>query len=164
MSLSLAFRTADEAAVDALLSILPKSIEEKHEYGGYIWQIGSGQRSFFYTIPLEKSSEPQGGTLPPPRRPPGAKLVATMHTHPFNEDVYGEEGVISTIEKPPRFSPDKDVPGRRAFEAAWQQIEPGPIDMYVIDIHNEVDVLEGRRGRRGERERVVRECGDLTCI
>ena len=165
MSKSLPFRTADEAAVAALDGILPKSIKEQHEYGGYIFQTGSGQQArFFYTIPLERSSEPSGGTLRPPRLLPGAKLIATMHTHPFDEDWYGEEGVISTIVKPPRFSPDKDVPGRRAFESAFQQISPGPIDMYVIDIHSEVDVLEGKRGRRGERERMVRSCSDLTCI
>jgi hypothetical protein len=165
MSKSLPFGTAAEAAVDALLGILPKSIKEQHEYGGYIFQIGSGQQAkFFYTIPLERSSEPRGGTLPPPRLLPGAKLIATMHTHPFDEDTYDEEGVISTIVKPPRFSPDKDVPGRRAFESAWQQISPGPIDMYVIDIHNEVSVLEGKRGTQSERERMVRSCSDLTCI
>jgi hypothetical protein len=165
MSNSLPFGTADDAAVNALDGILPKSIKERQEYGGYIFQIGSGQQAkFFYTIPLERSSEPRGGTLPPPRLPPGAKLIATMHTHPFNEDTYGEEGVISTIVKPPRFSPDQDVPGRRAFESAWQRISPGPIDMYVIDIHNEVDVLEGKRGTRSEKERVVRSCSDLTCI
>ena len=165
MSLSLPFRTADEAAVDALRGILPKSIKEQHEYGGFIFQIGSGQQvRFFYTIPLVRSSKPEGGTLPPPLIPPGAKLIATMHTHPFDEDTYGEEGVISTIVKPPRFSPDKDVPGRRAFESAFQRISPGPIDMYVIDIHNEVTVLEGKRGTRSERERMVRSCSDLTCI
>lgn len=165
MSKSRPFGTADEAAVDALLGILPKSIEKKHEYGGYIFQIGSGQQAkFFYNIPLEMSSEPRGGRLPPPKLPPGAKLIATMHTHPFNEDTYGEEGVLSTIVKPPRFSPDEDVPGRRAFEAAWQQISPGPIDMYVIDIHNEVTVLEGKRGTQNERERMVRSCSDLTCL
>ena len=165
MGKSLLFDTADKAAVDALLGILPKSIEQKHEYGGFIFQSGSGQQAkFFYTVPLEKSSEPKGGTLPPPRLLPGAKLVATMHTHPFDEDFYGEEGVLSTIVKPPRFSPDVDVPGRRAFEAAFQRISPGPIDMYVIDIHKEVSVLEGQRGRRGERERMVRSCSDLTCI
>ena len=165
MGKSLPFGTADEAAVDALLGILPKSIKEQHEYGGFIFQSGSGQQAqFFYTTPLERSTEPTGGTLPPPRLLPGAKLVATMHTHPFNEDTYGEEGVISTIVKPPRFSPDRDVPGRRAFESAFQRISPGPIDMYVIDIHNEVNVLEGKRGRRSERERMVRSCSDLTCI
>jgi hypothetical protein len=165
MSQSLPFRTADEAAVAALDGILPKSIKEQHEYGGFIFQIGSGQQArFFYTTPLERSSEPRGGTLRPPRLLRGAKLIATMHTHPFDEDTYGEEGVISTIEKPPRFSPDKDVPGRRAFESAFQQISPGPIDMYVIDIHNEVNVLEGKRGRLSERERMVRSCSDLTCI
>ena len=165
MSKSLPFDTADKAAVAALVGILPKSIKEQHEYGGYIFQSGSGQQAkFFYTIPLERSSEPRGGTLPPPRLLPGAKLIATMHTHPFDEDSYGEEGVLSTIVKPPRFSSDKDVPGRRQFEAAWQRISRGPIDMYVIDIHNEVDVLEGKRGRLSERERMVRSCGDLTCI
>jgi len=167
MSKSLPFATADKAAVDALLGILPKSIKEQHEYGGYIYMLETGggqQGKFFYTIPLERSSEPRGGAMPPPRQLPGAKLVATMHTHPFNEDTYGEEGVISTIQKPPRFSPDKDVPGRRVFELAWQNISPGPIDMYVIDIHKEVSVLEGARGTRGERERMVRSCSDLTCI
>jgi len=165
MGMSLPFDTADKAAVDALSGILPKSIKEQQEYGGFIFQIGSGPRAkFHFAIPLEKSSEPKGGTLPPPRLLPGAKLVATMHTHPFDEDTYGEEGVISTIEKPPRFSSDKDVPGRRAFEAAMQRISPGPIDMYVIDIHNEVSVLEGRRGTRSERERMVKACGDLTCL
>jgi hypothetical protein len=165
MGKSLPFSTADEAAVDALVGILPKSMKEQHEYGGYIFQIGSGQQAkFFYTTPLERSSEPRGGTLPPPRLPQEAKLVATMHTHPFNEDTYGEEGDLSTIVKPPRFSPDQDVPGRRAFESAWQRISPGPIDMYVIDIHKQVDVLEGKRGRRSERERMVRSCSDLTCI
>ena len=165
MSQSLPFRTADEAAVDALLGILPKSVKELHEYGGYIFRIGSGQQArFFYTTPLEESSDPEGGTLPPPRLPPGAKLIASMHTHPFDKDTYDEEGVLSTIHKPPRFSPDIDVPGRRDFEAAWQHISPGPIDMYVIDIHSEVDVLEGKRGNLGERERLVREGSDLTCI
>lgn len=159
------FATADEAAVDALLGILPKSIKEQWEYGGYIFQSGSGrQAKFFYTIPLEKNSEPRGGQQTPPRPPQGAKLIATMHTHPFNEDTYGEEGDLSTLVKPPRFSSDKDVPGRRAFEAAWQRISSGPIDMYVIDIHNEVDVLEGKRGTRSERERMVRSCSDLTCL
>jgi hypothetical protein len=162
---SLPFGTADEAAVDALSGILPKSIKEQHEYGGFIFQSGSGPRAkFFYTIPLEKSSEPRGGTQPPPRLLPGAKLIATMHTHPFDEDWYGEEGVLSTIVKPPRFSSDKDVPGRRAFEFAFQRISPGPIDMYVIDIHYEVSVLEGKRGTRSERERMVKACGDLTCL
>jgi hypothetical protein len=165
MSKSLPFSTADEAAVDALLGILPKSIKEQHEYGGYIIQIGAGQQAkFFYTIPLVRSSEPRGGTLPPPTLLSGEKLIATMHTHPFDEDTYGEEGVISTIVKPPRFSPDRDVPGRRRFESAWQRISPGPIDMYVIDIHNEVDVLEGKRGGRSEGERMVRSGSDLTCI
>lgn len=165
MSKSLPFGTADEAAVDALLGILPKSIKEQHEFGGYIFKIGSGQQAkFFFTIPLVRTSEPDGGTLPPPILLPGAKLIAIMHTHPFNKDRYGEEGVISTIVKPPRFSLDRDVPGRRAFESAWQQISPGPIDMYVIDIHNEVSVLEGKRGTQSERERMVRSCSDLTCI
>jgi|tagenome__1003787_1003787.scaffolds.fasta_scaffold20630653_1 hypothetical protein len=166
---SLPFRTADEAAVAALRDILPKSIKEQHEFGGYILQTGSGQQARFFStpFPLQRSSEPRGGTLPPlklPLQPPGAKLVAQIHTHPFDEDFYGEEGVISTIVKPPRFSPDKDVPERRAFESAWQRISPGPIDMYVIDIHNQVDVLEGKRGRLAERERMVKPCGDLTCI
>lgn len=165
MSNSHPFDSADKAAIDALQSILPKSIQKNHEYGGYIFQMQSGGKTkFFYSIPLEMTSEPRGGTLPPPKLPPGAKLVATMHTHPFNEDKYGEPGVFSTIEKPPRFSKDKDVPGRRLFEAAWQQVSPGPIDMYVIDIHGEVSVLEGKRGLRPERERMVRECGDLTCL
>jgi hypothetical protein len=161
MAQSIPFDSADAAAVAALDGILPKSITEKHEFGGYIFQIGN---KFFFTTPLVRTSEPRGGTLAPPTLPQRAKLIASMHTHPFDEDTYGEEGVLSTIEKPPRFSPDIDVPGRRAFELAWQQIEPGPIDMYVIDIHSEVDVLEGRRGRRPERERMVRSCGDLTCI
>jgi len=162
MSFSIPFNTADAAAVDALTGILKKSIDEKQEYGGFIFRNQQGR--FFYTIPLVRSSQADGGTLPPPSIPRGAKLVATMHTHPFDEDTYDEPGVISTITKPPRFSADRDVPGRRAFEAAMQQISPGPIDMYVIDIHNEVDVLEGKRGRRGERVRMVRDCGDLTCI
>jgi hypothetical protein len=161
------FDSADEAAVDALLCILPTSIREKHEYGGYIFQIGTPRPKFYYTIPLVRSSEPTGGTLPPPRPPPGAKLIATMHTHPFDEDWYGEEGVLSTIVKPPRFSPDLDVPGRRQFEEAWHQFSTstGPIDMYVVDIHREVSVLEGKRGPRGsERERMVRSGSDLTSI
>jgi hypothetical protein len=78
MSMSPPFRTADEAAVDALLGILPKSIKEQHEYGGYIVQIGSGQKArFFYTIPLERTSQPEGGTQVPYKPLPGAKLIAT---------------------------------------------------------------------------------------
>jgi hypothetical protein len=164
MSNSLPFASADQAAVDALTRTLPRSIEDKWEYGGYIFQIGT---KFVYDVPLKKSSEPQGGTMAPvPTLPRGARLVATMHTHPFDEDFYGEEGVLSTITKPARFSPDKDVPGRRAFETAWQANHPaGPIDMYVIDIHREVSVLEGKRGtRRAERERMVRGPADLTGI
>jgi len=164
MSLSISFRTADEAAVAALVGILQKSIDEKHEFGGFIFQTGSGRQArFAFSVPLEKSSDARGGTLSPPRIPSGAKLVATMHTHPFNEDFYGEEGVISTIEKPPRFS-TVDVQGRRDFEAAMQRISPGPVDMYVIDIHAEVTVLQGRRGTPPERERTVKECSDLTCL
>src|SRR5262249_36331883 len=165
MSQSLPFRTADEAAVDALLRILKKSIHEQYEYGGYIFKIGSGQKAkFYYTTPLERTSEPRGGTLAPPRLPREAKLIATMHTHPFNQDQYDEEGDLSTLHKPPRFSDDKDVPGRRAFEAAWQQTSPGPIDMYVIDIHGEVTVLEGKRGGQKERQRMVVSGFDLTAI
>ena len=162
MSNSLPFDSADKAAVHALQAYLPKSMQHpKWEYGGYIFKIGT---KFFYDIPLKKSSEPRGGRLTPPTLPPGATLVASMHTHPFDEDTYGEEGVLSTIVKPARFS-DEDVAGRKAFEASWQANHPaGPIDMYVIDIHGEVSVLEGKRGARAERERTVRECGDLTCI
>ena len=162
MSNSLPFDTADKAAVHALLAYLPKSMQHPlWEYGGYIFKIGA---KFYYDIPLKKSSEPRGGTLPPPTLPPRATLVATMHTHPFDEDSYGDEGVLSTIVKPARFS-DEDVAGRKAFETNWQSNHPsGPIDMYVIDIHREVSVLEGKRGKQGERERMVRPCGDLTCV
>jgi hypothetical protein len=164
MGQSLPFGTADEAAIAALDGIMQKSIKERQEYGGYIFQIGSGKEAkFYYTTPLDKSSDPRGGTLPPPKLPADAKLIATMHTHPFNEDTYDDPDDPSTLVKPPRFSQDQDVPGRRTFEAAWQKRSPGPIDMYVIDIHNEVDVLEGKRGKRGESERVVRKCSDKTC-
>jgi hypothetical protein len=161
MSLSLPFKTADEAAVAALLEILPKSIKQLHEYGGYIYKIDG---KFYYNKPMEMTSDPDGGTYPAPRPPARAKLVAQIHTHPFNEDKYGVEGDLSTIVKPDRFSKDRDVPGRRAFEAAWQSTSPGPIDMYVIDIHGEVSVLQGKRGSQPEKERQVRDCGDLTCI
>jgi hypothetical protein len=164
MSNSLPFDTADKAAIDALVGILPKSMKEQHEYGGYIFRTGSGRQSrFCYSLPLARTSKPIGGTLPPPTLLPGATLVAQMHTHPFDEDWYGEEGDLSTIVKPPRFS-DIDAHGRRAFEEAFQRIATGPIDMYVIDIHREVTVLEGKRGTRRESERMVRSCGDLTCI
>lgn len=165
MSNSHPFDSADQAAIDALVGIMPKSMQKHHEYGGYIFQMESGGKTkFFYLIPLEMSSEPKGGTLPPPKLPKGAKLVATMHTHPFNEDTYDDEDDPKTLVKPPRFSQDVDVPGRRKFEAAWQRISPGPIDMYVIDIHGEVSVLEGSRGKKQpERERMVRRCTDQTC-
>jgi hypothetical protein len=168
---SLPFRTADEAAVAALLDILPKSIKEQQEYGGYILRIGSGQQIRFVStpFPLQRTSKPKGGKLPPlklPLQPPGAKLVAQIHTHPFDEDWYDEEVGITSIKKPARFSQDIDVPGQKAFEAAWQQISPGPIDMYVIDIHKEVDVLEARtkNGVSIVTERMVRQGSDLTSI
>jgi hypothetical protein len=104
--------------------------------------------------------------MPPVPTPPrGATLVATMHTHPFDEDFYGEEGDITTITKPDRFSKDQDVPGRRDFERRWQATHPssGPINMYVRDIHGEVAVLEGKSGGRSD-ERVVRPATDLTGI
>lgn len=163
MSNSLPFHSADKAAVYALSHQLETSIKDKWEYGGYIFRIGT---KYFYDVPLKKSSEPEGGTMAPvPTLPRGATLVATMHTHPFDRDFYAEEGNISTITKPARFSVDKDVPGRRNFETAWQaNHSAGPIDMYVIDIHGEVAVLEGKRGTRAERERVVRPATDLTGI
>jgi hypothetical protein len=165
MANSLPFRTADEAAVAALLDILPTSIKKQHEFGGFIFRTGSGRQARFFSTPPVMSSGPTGGTLEAPKDlPSGATIVATFHTHPFNEDWIDEEVGITSIKKPPRFSRDIDVPGRRAFEAAMQEISPGPIDMYVIDIHNEVDVLEGRRGRRAERERMVRQGSDLTSI
>jgi hypothetical protein len=166
MSYSLRFNTADAAAIDALDSIVAKSMKELHEWGGHIFRIGSGQQTkYIYSTPLQRTTQPRGGELPPARIPnlPGAKLVAVMHTHPFNEDTYEKPGDISSITKPPRFS-DEDRTGRRALEVAMQNISPGPIDMYVIDIHNEVDVLEGKRGNQNERERMVRDCSDLTCI
>ena len=153
------FKTADEAAVDALRGALPKSMREKHEYGGFIYRIGSPPK-FFYCTPLVKTSQPKGGSLTTPAKPPGATLVAQMHTHPFDEDFYGEDGVLSTIVKPPRFS-DVDVKGRDDFEKALSQ---GPINMYVIDIHREVSVLERKPGSSTATERQVRPADDLTGI
>jgi hypothetical protein len=167
---SLPFRTADEAAVAALLDALPKSIKEQHEFGGYILRTGNGQQARFVStpFPLQRSSKPRGGSLPPlklPLQPPGAKLVAQIHTHPFDEDWIDEEVGITSIKKPARFSP-LDLTGQKTFEAAWQQTSPGPIDMYVIDIHKEVDVLEARtkNGVSTVRERMVRSGSDLTSI
>lgn len=162
MAKSRLFKTADEAAVDALRGALPKSMREKHEYGGFIYRIGSPPK-FFYMTPLLKSSQPRGGSLTVSATPPGAKLVAQMHTHPFDEDFYGEEGVLSTIVKPARFS-DVDVKGRDDFEKALQSVSQGPIDMYVIDIHREVSVLERKLGSSKATERQVRPAADLTGI
>ena len=164
---SLPFDTADEAAVAALLGILPKSIKEQHEFGGYIVRAGGRQARFFSTpFPLQRSSKPRGGTLPPltlPLQPPGATLVAQIHTHPFDEDVWDEDRNLATMTKPARFS-DVDLLGRKTFQAAWQRISPGPIDMYVIDIHKEVFVLESRTINASPTERMVRPGSDLTSI
>ena len=69
------FDSADEAAVDALLGILPKSISDKHEYGGYIFQIGTPRPKYYYTVPLVKSSQPTGGRFRLPNHPQEQSLL-----------------------------------------------------------------------------------------
>lgn len=163
MSNSLFFGSADQAAVHALDHVMQKSIKEQWEYSGYIFKVGD---RFCFDDPLRKSSEPKGGVMPPvPPLPRGGTLVATMHTHPFDEDFYAEEGDITTITKPDRFSQDKDVPGRIEFERRWKATHPtsGFINMYVLDIHGEVNVLEGKRTGPAT-DRVVRPATDLTGI
>jgi hypothetical protein len=70
------FDTADEAAIDALDYINPKSIKENREYAGMIYQDPATQK--FY------ATEPQRGSAissAPGSAPEGTNSVAFYHTH-----------------------------------------------------------------------------------
>jgi len=103
----------DQVARQAFNQILPKSIEERKEYGGMIYE----KKGFCVAMPPRTQGNPTtvdvGQHKPNCGCPPGTKPVAYFHTHP-TYSVGGIKADYNVFD-----DPDKDVVIDHGLEAGY---------------------------------------------
>lgn len=129
------YRSADQAATQAILDINPTSIQQNREYAGQVYQNPDG--SYSYTPPRpgnENSSNP--GPVPP-----GTTGDGTYHTHGSDADGNNYED----------FSPTDYANMDSSGLPGWLGTPKGHIKKYTpwkkIPYHGNIDVL--RRKKNG---------------